>query len=82
MLYACPDPAAAQLQRLPCNTFEEGTSRDYLSAAARSWHPGGVNVVFLDGRVAFLPEEVDQFAMAFMVCINDGRPVATGEHTY
>lgn len=80
MLYDCPDPADAQLDRMPCNTWAAGTSRDYLSAAPRSHHPGGVNVAFLDGHMAFLPNTVDQYAMAYMIAIADGHLIASGQN--
>ena len=48
----------------------------------RSHHPGGVNVTFLDGHVAFLTNDVDEIAMAYMVCINDEQPVNVGRHTF
>jgi prepilin-type N-terminal cleavage/methylation domain-containing protein/prepilin-type processing-associated H-X9-DG protein len=82
MLYACPDPASAQLERMPCNVWQPGTGFDYLSAAPRSWHVDGVNVAFLDGHVAFLPDGVDQYSMAYMVYIRDNEPVNPGNHTY
>ena len=72
MLYACPDPVGAQLERMPCNVYERGTPRDYLSAAPRSQHPGGVNVVYADGHVAFLNDGVDQLTMAYLIHISDG----------
>ena len=49
MLYDCPDPAAAQIENLPCNQWVPGTPAEYLSSAPRSFHPGGVNVTFADG---------------------------------
>ncbi len=44
----------------------------HLSAAPRSNHPGGVNAAYLDGHVAFLPNEIDEFSMAYAVSVNDG----------
>ena len=84
MLYACPDVAAAQLEGMPCGTYssEPGSESRYLSAAPRSHHPGGVNVTFLDGHVAFLSNDVDEIALAYMVCINDEQPVSVGRHTF
>jgi prepilin-type N-terminal cleavage/methylation domain-containing protein/prepilin-type processing-associated H-X9-DG protein len=82
MLYACPEPAAAQLDDMPCNVWRAGTSRGYLSAAPRSRHPNGVNVGFVDGHVAFLPNNVDQLAMAYLIYIKDSQAVSPTEHTY
>lgn len=44
----------------------------YISAAPRSLHQGGVNAAYLDGRVEFLPNDIDPIAMSFLVGINDG----------
>ena len=84
MLYDCPDVANAQLDGMPCGTYSPlgGDDSHYLSAAPRSHHPGGVNVVFLDGHVAFLTNDVDELAMAYMVCINDEQPISASNHTY
>jgi prepilin-type processing-associated H-X9-DG protein len=70
-LYECPEPAAAQFERVPCNTEFGG----YISAAPRSQHPGGANAAFLDGHVAFLPDEIDEYAMLYMVNTADGEVV-------
>ena len=45
--------------------------RGYQSAAPRSLHPGGVNAAFLDGRVAFLTNDIDPIVMALYVDIRD-----------
>ncbi len=68
VLYECPDSASAQFERLPCVSLRDA---HYMSAAARSNHPGGVNVAFLDGRVTFVPNNVDDVSMAIMVSAND-----------
>jgi prepilin-type N-terminal cleavage/methylation domain-containing protein/prepilin-type processing-associated H-X9-DG protein len=73
MLYRCPDSAGAQLEGMPCMTFVAGTDSAYLSAAPRSRHPGGVNVVFLDSHIGFLPDTIDEFTMAYLVSSNDGQ---------
>lgn len=80
MLYACPDAAGAQLEGMPCGVWAGSGEWNYLSAAPRSNHVGGVNVVFVDGHVGFLPDGVDEIAMAYMVSINDSRPVAVSQH--
>jgi prepilin-type N-terminal cleavage/methylation domain-containing protein/prepilin-type processing-associated H-X9-DG protein len=69
MLYACPEAAAAQFDRMPCDTDWPG----YISAAPRSLHNGGVNAAFLDGHITFVPNEVDEYAMLWMVSSNDGE---------
>jgi prepilin-type N-terminal cleavage/methylation domain-containing protein/prepilin-type processing-associated H-X9-DG protein len=69
ILYQCPEPEVAQLERLQCAEF---ASEHYISAAPRSTHPGGVNAAFLDGRVVFLFDDVDEFAMSVMINVDDG----------
>jgi prepilin-type N-terminal cleavage/methylation domain-containing protein/prepilin-type processing-associated H-X9-DG protein len=71
VLYDCPNAAAAQFERMPCNAKGWG----YISAAPRGLHVGGVNVVFLDGHVAFLPDDVDEYAMCYMIDIADAQNV-------
>jgi prepilin-type processing-associated H-X9-DG protein len=75
VLYECPEAAAAQFDRMPCNAEWHG----YISSAPRSQHPGGVNAVFLDGHVAFLPNDIDEYAMLYMVNTADGEVI---EHRY
>lgn len=75
VLYECPEPAEAQFDRMPCNTAWTG----YISAAPRSLHGEGANAVFLDGHVAFLPNDVDEYAMLYMVNTADGEVV---QHRY
>jgi prepilin-type processing-associated H-X9-DG protein len=80
MLYLCPNPADAQLARMPCATWQPSGPLEYLSAAPRSHHPGGVNVVFADGRVGFATDSVDEVAFAYMVSVGDGQPVDVARH--
>jgi prepilin-type N-terminal cleavage/methylation domain-containing protein/prepilin-type processing-associated H-X9-DG protein len=75
VLYECVAPAEAQLHRLPCNKFGENDTLEYLSSAPRSRHPGGVNVAYVDGHISFLPDNVDQVTMAFLISIEDGMTV-------
>jgi len=77
MLYDCPDVAAAQLEGMPCGVFNP-TPEDpshYLSSAPRSRHTGGVNVAFMDGRIGFLVDEVEEYTMAYLISSTDRRPV-------
>lgn len=71
VLYLCNDLPGAQFEGLPCNQAWSG----YISASPRSLHPGGVNVSFLDGRVAFLKDDVDELAMVYMINVSDGEVV-------
>jgi prepilin-type N-terminal cleavage/methylation domain-containing protein len=77
MLYHCDDPAGAQLDGMPCGTYSDGNgnSNHYLSAAPRSYHTGGVNCMFLDTRVTWLPDEIDPQVMAYLVSAYDGQAV-------
>jgi prepilin-type N-terminal cleavage/methylation domain-containing protein/prepilin-type processing-associated H-X9-DG protein len=72
VLYECPDPIGEQFDGMPCNTEFWG----YISAAPRSMHPGGVNAVFLDGHVGFLPDNIDEYAMLYMVDPVDGQQIS------
>lgn len=64
--------------QMPCSLHRSAYDKDaigvkgYMSAAPRSLHPGGVNVFFLDGRVEFLGNDIDEIAMAYLISINDG----------
>jgi prepilin-type N-terminal cleavage/methylation domain-containing protein len=79
MLYEC-DKRASQVDGMPCERYDDNLSGNHwLSAAPRSRHDGGVFVVFLDGRVSFLVDEVDLVTMAYMIAINDYKPVNVSE---
>ena len=73
VLYTSPDIADAQREKMPCIQWDPANGINYLSAAPRSNHPGGVNVVFMDGHIGFLKNEVDEINMAYMISINDGH---------
>jgi prepilin-type N-terminal cleavage/methylation domain-containing protein/prepilin-type processing-associated H-X9-DG protein len=75
MIYDCANVSEAQLLRMPCLTWEATGGNSYLSAAPRSRHPGGVNVVYADAHVGFLPDTVDRLTMAYLVSIEDHRMV-------
>ncbi|MCA9185035.1 MAG: DUF1559 domain-containing protein [Pirellulaceae bacterium] len=75
MLYDCEHAAEAQFAGMPCATWEPGTERFFLSAAPRSMHPGGVNVVSLDGHTSFVQNDIDEELMALLVSVNDGQIV-------
>jgi prepilin-type N-terminal cleavage/methylation domain-containing protein len=65
----CPDPAAADLEIMPCAP-DNGT---WTGGAPRSLHPGGVNAANADSSVNFLDDGIDKFVMARMVSINDNQ---------
>ncbi|MAT70502.1 MAG: hypothetical protein CMJ58_13370 [Planctomycetaceae bacterium] len=69
VLYECPDKAGEQLDQMPCVDEYKG----YISAAPRSLHPGGVYSTRLDGSVHFLRDDIDEFALAFLISVDDGR---------
>jgi prepilin-type processing-associated H-X9-DG protein len=69
-LVLCPDPAAAQFEKMPCIN-----NPGYGSAGPRSLHPAGTQTVFLDGHVALLSNNIDHIAMSLLVSVNDGKSV-------
>ena len=71
VLFRCPRPAAAQLDRMPCHEQWQ----DYISDAPRSRHTGGVVAGYLDGHIRFLSDDIDPETMALLVAVNDGRTV-------
>jgi len=75
MLYDCASPADAQMKRMPCLTWQAGTSAEYLSAAPRSRHPGGVVAAYADGHISFLTDSIDRLTMAYLVSVDDGQAV-------
>lgn len=74
ILHRCPGGAGAQLEGMPCDSF---ANRNWLSAAPRSRHPEGVNVAYLDGRVTWLSDGVDEYLMAYLISIEDGEITST-----
>lgn len=70
ILYDCPDKVAEQVEAMPCMTEAQA---GYISAAPRSNHPGGVHGGNLDGSVRFISNDVDEVAMAYQICVSDGR---------
>jgi prepilin-type processing-associated H-X9-DG protein len=79
MIHRCVDIADAQARGMPCGEYGPGGNH-YLSAAPRSLHPGGVNVVFLDGHIGFISDGIDEMAMVKLVSCNDRLPVMLSEH--
>jgi len=72
-LQICPDLQNTQLEGMPCL---DANRVNYLSAAPRSHHLGGVQAAYLDGRVEFLTDDVDQYVMAYLISITDGQTTA------
>ena len=59
---------------MPCQ-YGGGVNEYLFQAAARSRHPGGVNVVFADDHVTSIDNTVDAVMWKRMGAINDGQPV-------
>jgi prepilin-type processing-associated H-X9-DG protein len=63
---------------LPCTGDNTGNSYGIgmnNSATSRSRHPGGVNVVFCDGHVSFIPNSITQGTWQALAWIQDGQVV-------
>jgi prepilin-type processing-associated H-X9-DG protein len=65
------DPLAG----MPCSYNHSATDYSTFHAAARSRHPGGVNTVFGDAHVTFIPDMVDAVMWKRMGSVNDGLPI-------
>jgi prepilin-type N-terminal cleavage/methylation domain-containing protein/prepilin-type processing-associated H-X9-DG protein len=63
------------LKDLPCDPTST-SEWDTLHAAARSKHPGGVNVAFADGHVGFVPETVNLVLWQAIGAIDDGQVIS------
>ncbi len=76
MLYDC-DEAEAQLDGMPCGVYSDAkrSPQHYLSAAARSRHPGGVSCTFLDTHVVWMSDDIDPETLAYLVSAFDGQSV-------
>ncbi len=80
----CVEPLAqlSLTEQMPCSQLSPAIDEDkvgvrqYMSAAPRSLHPGGVNAAYLDGHIAFLLDDVDEISMAYRISINDGLGTA------
>ncbi|MFM7184811.1 MAG: DUF1559 domain-containing protein [Planctomycetota bacterium] len=76
VLYACPAEGTAATSRgMPCGEWQEDDVWRYLSSAPRSTHPTGVQSLWADGHVEFLGDTIDEVTLAYLIAIDDGRPV-------
>lgn len=64
-------------EMMPCDNTH-GTQWDEFHAAARSRHPGGVNVLFADGHVTFIENEIDADVWRWLGAINDRQTIPAG----
>jgi prepilin-type processing-associated H-X9-DG protein len=60
---------------MPCDNSHR-SNWDEFHAAARSRHPGGVNVAFADGHVKFVSETVDLHVWQCLGAIADAENIA------
>ena len=61
---------------MPCDNTH-GTNYDQFQAAARSRHPGGVNVVFIDGHGTFISNTISRDPWQRLGAIADGLMIPT-----
>jgi prepilin-type N-terminal cleavage/methylation domain-containing protein/prepilin-type processing-associated H-X9-DG protein len=64
---------------MPCAT-SSGMNLYQQHIAARSRHPGGVNVVFVDGHISYIPNVIDLAVWRAIGARNDGSTLATGTY--
>ena len=67
----------ASARKMRCQNARQ---ENFISAAARSLHLGGVNAVALDGHVGFISDEIDDFTFAFLISANDHQPSDVSEY--
>jgi len=60
--------------KMPCDD-SHGSRWDEFHAAARSYHPGGVNVVFGDGHVSLISETIELQTWRCLGAMNDGEVI-------
>ncbi len=63
--------------QMPCSG-SPGTGWDKTYSSARSFHPGGVNVVFADGHVEFITDVIDLDIWRLLASIADGEMLPAG----
>jgi prepilin-type processing-associated H-X9-DG protein len=59
---------------MPCDQTQ-GTNYGGFHAAARSRHPGGVQVLFADGHANFIPNSISASVWTHLGSINDGQAI-------
>ena len=68
MTYACKN-----YTDMPCRNSANGTMREHF--AARSSHPGGVNIFLADGSVRFAQDAIDLLVWQALATVEGGEPV-------
>ncbi len=67
----CDGSTDLPLQNLPCVEGDEN-----VTAAARSYHPGGVSVILADGAVRYVSDLINAATWRDLVTMADGRSVS------
>ncbi|MBN2022209.1 MAG: DUF1559 domain-containing protein [Pirellulales bacterium] len=76
-------PSAVRYERcveapeMPCSNPLSNVEYSGSFASARSFHPGGVNVVFVDGHVDFISNVIELWVWRCLAKIDDGLTVPT-----
>ena len=73
-LYAAGSLNCVDAPHMPCDN-SHANRWDEFHAAARSHHPGGVNVVFGDGHVTFISETIDLQTWRCLGAMDDGQVI-------
>lgn len=73
-LFVCKQVVYAFKQKMPCQRAQ------FLTASARSLHPGGVIAVALDGHCGFISDEIDSHTIAYLISTNDGQASDVAEY--
>jgi prepilin-type processing-associated H-X9-DG protein/prepilin-type N-terminal cleavage/methylation domain-containing protein len=73
----CPSDGSGNLpsMNLPCVMPAAPADHYNKWAAARSYHPGGVNVVFCDGSVSLVNDSIDVWTWRYLGFIADGQVI-------
>jgi prepilin-type processing-associated H-X9-DG protein len=72
-------PAWHSYSRPDLNLPSASTSGDQMTAASRSRHPGGVNVLLADGSVRFVRQTIDLGVWRALGSTRGGEVVSGGE---
>jgi prepilin-type processing-associated H-X9-DG protein len=64
------------MDSLALNTYEI----DYAAVTARSYHPGGVNALFMDSSVRYIANSIDQATWRALGTRNGGEVVDASQY--